>query len=837
VNPDQPHDQWPAGVEVLEELGRGATSIVYRITKDGADYALKVLEATDNPAEVLAAFRREAALMATVRHPGLARIHDVGLIAGRPYLVLDLVPGRPLGEVLAERPLSPDAAISLAADVAGVLVAVHRRGLVHRDIKPHNIIIDPQGVAHLIDFGLSAREQGERTERTERTERAERAERADGAVGALAYAAPEQSETLRRAVDGRSDLYSLGVVIFESLTGRLPFRSDDVGELLRTHAVTPGPDRARLVPATPAALAGYVARLLAKDPDDRYPSASALLADLLVIAPELEKGLPVSVTTRPDPRDGPPGAGSGDWSGVDEPLSGRDQELAELSSRWESALRGNGGAALISGPAGGGKKRLARELTAALRAGSRGTGVVVLHAGCARDDQAPMTAIRSAVEEYARGVAGLPDTDREPVIDRLRIGAGSMTALLAGLSGTLAELLGGVVGLPDEDRQQQFQQGVAGFLAQLSVVSGGLLLVLDDVEWLDPGSLRVLELLTDRLASLPLMVIATAQLEPEHPDRLARFEAAVGQITPRLELQPLDVAGVRELLSAVLPGSGTTTALARLVAVRSDGNAFVVLEYLRAIIDAGLLRPTWGTWVLDEEGLDALSLPQDALGLVLKRVEGLGAMAERVLTAAAALGGVFRPDLVAQVCEVDEDVVLAVVAEAASRRLVERRDGGRVAFVHHQIREFLLQPVPAGTQAVLHARIATALESDPDRAGGGEYELARHHLASGRLTPRARLFEACVAAGRRALAEHDPAQAVTFFEHAFACGRPGRRTSGTHAVALARAGRDAEAVELLQEVLEAETGSWPGRPCWRSWSRCTGRPGRSRRRGTPSASG
>ncbi|HEX2806084.1 MAG TPA: serine/threonine-protein kinase, partial [Kineosporiaceae bacterium] len=372
MNPDQPHDQWPAGLEVLEELGRGATSIVYRIAKDGAEYALKVLEAPDDPAQVLAAFRREAALMATVRHPGLARIHDVGITAGRPYLVLDLVPGRPLGEVLAESPLNPDAAICLAADVTGVLVAVHRRGLVHRDIKPHNIIIDPQGVSHLIDFGLAAREQPEQAER---------------AVGTLAYAAPEQAGTLRRTVDGRSDLYSLGVVIFEALAGRLPFRSDDVGELLRMHAVTPAPDLTTLVPGVPAELARCVARLLAKDPDDRYPSASALLSDLLALAPELEKGLPASVTAIRPAAD-PPGD-------VDEPLSGRDAELAELFSRWASALRGNGGAALITGPAGGGKKRLARELAGALQAGNAGTGPSVLHAGCARDDQAPMTALRS----------------------------------------------------------------------------------------------------------------------------------------------------------------------------------------------------------------------------------------------------------------------------------------------------------------------------------------------------------------------------------------------------------------------------------------------------------
>ena len=303
-----------AGYDILAEIGQGAAAVVYRARRPrtGAVYALKILDSMGDPS-VVTAFRREAALMATINHPGLPRIHEVGTVDDLTYLIMDLVEGERLTDVLARGRLGPERTIALALDIVDPLTAVHRTGVVHRDIKPDNIMVHRDGTAQLIDFGLAARTTTGHT---------------DAAVGTLAYCAPEQAGTLRRPVSRRSDLYSLGALLFECIAGRPPFPTDDVGELLRLHAVAPVPDLRRMVPGTPPGLADVVATLLAKDPDDRYQSGEELLTDLHQLADAPHR--PIGIRT---------GGGAAPAEQL-KPLVGRAAELSRLSRAWVTARAG-----------------------------------------------------------------------------------------------------------------------------------------------------------------------------------------------------------------------------------------------------------------------------------------------------------------------------------------------------------------------------------------------------------------------------------------------------------------------------------------------------------------
>src|SRR6266545_104006 len=373
-----------AGMEVLEELGRGAQTVVYRARRGGSEYALKLLRGpAPDDEQALAAFRREAALLACVDHPGLAHLYEVGQTRGRPYLVMELVEGRVLADVLKDGPLPQDRLIALAIDVADVLAATHRAGLAHRDVKPQNLLVQPDDRARVIDFGLAALTGG-----------ADAADPTDAAVGTLTYSAPEQTGMLNRPVDGRADLYALGVVLFECATGAPPFTTADVGELLRQHAVVVPPDPRELRPDLAPGLAAVIRKLLAKDPDDRYQSGAGLIADLRRLQRD-----PDGAAFRLGADDEPAGVGA------DTPLVGRDQELADLLARWHRARGGEGGIVLLQGAPGGGKSRLARELAASARAGDH----AVLAGKCSPDDVVPLSPLRAAVEQHLRGVTQLPE--------------------------------------------------------------------------------------------------------------------------------------------------------------------------------------------------------------------------------------------------------------------------------------------------------------------------------------------------------------------------------------------------------------------------------------------
>jgi diguanylate cyclase (GGDEF)-like protein len=755
------------GLTILEEIGHGAHAVVYRARRRGVDYALKVLTGAgcDDPAAVTA-FRREAALLACVNHPGVAAVHEVGAVRGRPYLVMELVEGRTLADAIAAGRLDEDRVTAIAADVADALAAAHRTGLTHRDVTPANIMILPDGRAKLIDFGLAARTSTAAAE--------------DAVAGTFAYSAPEQTGMLRRLVDGRADLYSLGVVLFHAVTGQLPFTATDVGELLRQHTVQPPPDVRGLRPDVSPGFAAVVARLLAKDPDDRYQTGQVLAGELRGTGPPA-----------PDPPEAP--------------LVGRGAELGQLVARWAGARTGSGGVALVAGPPGGGKSRLVRELVAIATA----EGHLTLQGKCSPDDPVPMAPLRAAVDRYLGELDLLAEPHRTAARRRVRHAAGRGASLLGALSPALAALLAAPE-LADENRQEQFAVSVATFLIGLSRDAGGGVLCLDDVQWLDAGTRLVLHHLTDDLAGSPLLVVATARDDPASRDAYEGFRAEFDRAADtRIVLHPLDDTAIARLVQAHLGGADLTPQLTQALVERSGGNPFTADEYVRAVIDAGLVRPSWGTWVLEEGALDALDLPDNVLDLIQSRVAGLGAEPRGLLVAAAAIGIRFRAADLARTCGVDERTVLAVLRLAADRRLVTG-GMGEYTFLHDRIREALLADLDDAARQAMHLRIARALDevdsTDPEYV----YAVARHYRLGDLAEAPARAYRAALAAGRLALANHAPQQALEFMATAAEAAQSGEITPGiafheTYGIAWLRVGGFLPARRHLDEALAGET--------------------------------
>jgi serine/threonine protein kinase len=271
--------------KILDAIGRGGIGEVYRArdTRHGRTVAIKVLssaEATD--AARRQQFLRDARATMVLSHPNIATLYEVGDEPDHVFLVFDFVPGQSLKSLLVGHPLNPRRAIDVAAQVADALADAHANGIVHRDIKPDNIVITPKGAAKLLDVGLADWTVGGRWRR-----HASRVAAGDSpGSSSAAYLSPEQ--ILGESVDGRTDIFSLGVILFEMLTGRLPFAGSSTSELMVRIVQAPAAAPSSVNPSLPSELDVILSKALAKSLDQRYGSVATLAAELRAVSAILD---------------------------------------------------------------------------------------------------------------------------------------------------------------------------------------------------------------------------------------------------------------------------------------------------------------------------------------------------------------------------------------------------------------------------------------------------------------------------------------------------------------------------------------------------------------------
>ncbi len=255
--------------QIVEELGSGGMATVYKAYHERLDrhVAIKVMhESLLQEANFMSRFEREAQIIANLEHPNIVPVYDFDEYQGKPYLVMKLVQGRTLEQLLQAGPLSLSEILRIMGAVAEALTYAHEEGVLHRDIKPSNIVLDEKNVPYLTDFGLARLAQQGSSSMSQ-----------GAMIGTPHYISPEQALG-QGELDARTDVYSLGVVLYELVVGRVPFIGDTPFSIVHDHIYTPLPPPAAINPEVPPQVEEVLVRALAKDPDARYPTATDMIA-------------------------------------------------------------------------------------------------------------------------------------------------------------------------------------------------------------------------------------------------------------------------------------------------------------------------------------------------------------------------------------------------------------------------------------------------------------------------------------------------------------------------------------------------------------------------------
>ncbi|WP_433377860.1 AAA family ATPase [Actinoplanes sp. CA-142083] len=589
------------------------------------------------------AIRRVEHERSILRH--LAGIPGVPALAAqqlRQVLVLIDIESEPTGTRLPLGRL-----VEVARSLAATVAAIHRAGVLHRDITPGNLIVPGAGTPLLVDYDLALPDPAARTGSAPPGE----------PIGTLGYLPPEQTGRLRLPIDRRSDLYGVGATLYALATGHAPFPGNDPLDLIRDTLVRVPAPPARL----PHHLCAIVMRLLEKDPDQRYQSAEALVHDLSRFDAGPDAGWRLGERDFPAVLSGPVH------------LVGRAAELRLLTSALDRA-RGGGPAVLVSGPPGVGKSALVAALRAVVtdRGGWFATG---------KYDQfrtgTGSGGIRRALTHLAGQLLAEPEPELAGHRQRLVAALGPNAATVAAAIPDMGTLLGPVgEAVSDEPGAApgRLSAAIAGLLRAVAA-HHPVVLAIDDLQWASSASLRILDGVISCGPIPGLLIVATyrdQEVDENHPlaPLAARWDRD-GETGPPIRLGGLGVDGLAELLGTVLRIPPREAAgLAELIRAASDGNPYASIELLNALRADGLLELAGDGWRWDADAVRGFVARHRVPELLAGRLEQLPEPTRLALTALACLGGDTRPGLLADGLRMPERTLVEHLAPAVAARMI-----------------------------------------------------------------------------------------------------------------------------------------------------------------------
>jgi len=695
------------GYDLIRKLGQGGMAEVYEAidnrTKQHVAMKFMLPHHASDPA-ARTRFLREAKTGMQLDHPGIVRVLDTDEHKGQPYIVMELVKGKTLDTIMKKEHLPLSQIITIGQQIADALAHAHKIGIVHRDISPRNIMLSKNTIK-VMDFGLA-----KVMDTTTLT-------RDYAILGTFYYMSPEQA--VGDAIDSRSDIFSLGVVLYQMLTGRQPFTGEHAGAIIHALLYTE-PTRIRDIEhKLPSEVEQVVLKALQKKPDNRYQSALDMKSDLEKLD-EILHGKAVNLIASDITIEEVFEKHRGIYSA----LIGRDQELYHLEEYMTNMLNGTGSAVLVSGEAGIGKSRLVWELGH----DAEKRGVRYLRGKCVQHANIPYQPIVEALRQYftfkeVHDTHSLNKYIRSQA-KHLQYRKDIVAALV--LQQSLEDL--NII-----NKEQLWD--TASEITKMIATDRPVVMHLDDLHWADAQTLDMLTSITRSTADTRVLLIGTFRPEDiadaKHPLRILLKPRNTNTLFHEIPLRRLDETGTKNIIASVFENSQFTKGFTKSIHQETEGNPLFVLEVLKLLRDENIITRYNSGWRLSSETIE-IHIPKTVTEVIRRRIQRLN-KDERELIELAAVDGIsFNSDTVIHCLAQPRVAILRSLQNLeSSHNLIHATKHG-YQFDHVKIKDVIYDSLIPELRKEYHKIIGTYLEDkyrDKEEYAG---RIAYHLMTTGR---------------------------------------------------------------------------------------------------------